>query len=375
VKSVCTKAHLRRRKLGGSFAADILDLLEGTRDLRSTFASDKVYGILGLVDGAAMVEVDYAKRPEDVFTDLAVHYLRGGLLHVLCYCVESSAPAMLKLPSWVPDWTRPGYVEPLLTRGLGCKAAGDTSPQCEIDVQAGEIRLQGRLLDTVRVVDEKAKIPLTTVLPDWRNMSDTDPRARTNDKYRREQRNIHESWENMLRLAWPTPEDFTWAKHEALWRTFMCNRTRENEVPQGDNYGPAWERLLEWMHSHTLDADGEDEEMPYIRTVVPQTMSSILGELLGHFGRDGMLDMVRGAHMKWCYHRRFFVSEAERYGWAADGALPGDIIVAFYGCDYPFLLHGVHGGYRIVSDCYIHGLMDGECLETEDFEEREFLIL
>lgn len=66
-------------------------------------------------------------------------------------------------------------------------------------------------------------------------------------------------------------------------------------------------------------------------------------------------------------------------GWIGVGPQiiePGDIVVVLFGSRVPIILRKINGCYRLVSDCYIHGLMDGEAiqmlengkLETEVFE-------
>lgn len=66
-------------------------------------------------------------------------------------------------------------------------------------------------------------------------------------------------------------------------------------------------------------------------------------------------------------------------GWIGVGPQiiePGDMVVVLFGSRVPIILRKINGCYRLVSDCYIHGLMDGEAiqmlengkLETEVFE-------
>ncbi|TQN70829.1 hypothetical protein CSHISOI_04636 [Colletotrichum shisoi] len=84
-----------------------------------------------------------------------------------------------------------------------------------------------------------------------------------------------------------------------------------------------------------------------------------------------------GAHTKWTYNCRFFRSADGRFGRAVDGTGPGDRVVMVYGCDYPFILGDAgRGSWGIIGDCYIHGLMDGERIESKaSFTEMEFDIV
>lgn len=43
--------------------------------------------------------------------------------------------------------------------------------------------------------------------------------------------------------------------------------------------------------------------------------------------------------------------------------MDGDVIAVFYGCEVPFLLRAAGGDcYKLVGNCYVHGIMYGEAL-------------
>ena len=83
-----------------------------------------------------------------------------------------------------------------------------------------------------------------------------------------------------------------------------------------------------------------------------------------------------GANSKWCHNRRFFRSEAGHFGWAVNGAEPGDVVAVFRGCDYAFTLRpNGDSSYKIVGDCYLHGIMDGEAMVDESLSEVEITLV
>ncbi|KAH9209089.1 hypothetical protein DL95DRAFT_245811, partial [Leptodontidium sp. 2 PMI_412] len=62
---------------------------------------------------------------------------------------------------------------------------------------------------------------------------------------------------------------------------------------------------------------------------------------------------------------RFCVTEKKYIGMAPKDALLGDVVCIVYGSNVPFVLRpsGIGGNtnrYRLVGECYIHGIMDGE---------------
>jgi len=355
-----------------------LRTLESLRGFKSSLASDKIYGILGILDPGVSIEVDYSKNAEQLFTELAVRFLKEGQMDMLYSCGEPHQPTSLCLPSWVPDWTRPRWTSPFIDRSLEYNVSGDAEPHLSIDAAAGVLRVRGRLLDTVRVVDDEAEIPVTRFDPVNHTAYDAgeDPKAKTKEKLRREQRKRRDAVENMVRLAWPTPEAFSWDKYEDLWRASVCNRLTDNERPDAD-YGMAWENWMRWLHWLTAAEDGKDEG-PYYMGILPLTLEDRFRRSLAlsfdAASVESSLTEFASAQSRWCYNRRFFISSSERYGWAVDGTQAADRVAVLYGCKFPFLLRDAGDGtYKIVGDCYIHGLMDGEALR-DDFEERELLI-
>ncbi|KAH8889129.1 hypothetical protein GQ53DRAFT_653285 [Thozetella sp. PMI_491] len=376
-KIIAIMAHLRETQLKSAPDIELLDLLEWLRGLKSTLASDKIYAVLGLTPQAASVEVDYAKKPEQVYTDFAVQNLQDGSLDILGHCVVSTRPSdfELKLPSWVPDWTRPGWTEPFRLRGLQCAAAGGTKPDFVVEASEGKLHIKGRLLDTVRVVDTEAKIPLAPDVAEQDETDDDEELSRSKLRSHTKDYQIGKNWLNMARLAWSDEETVDGEKYDNMWRTFMCNRTRANEVPS-PALRNAYEILMQEMQIRT-SVDGGD---PRTQDMLEESgLMDLVGFAPRSFFGDEIISQwmstLKGAHMKWCYHRRFLVSADDRYGWVVDGTLPGDKVVVFYGHDYPFVIRETgEGTYRIVGDCYIHGLMDGEGVEAP-FEEKTFTLV
>lgn len=54
---------------------------------------------------------------------------------------------------------------------------------------------------------------------------------------------------------------------------------------------------------------------------------------------------------------------------------PSDIVVVLFGGRTPYILRQMENHYRLVSDCYVYGLMDGEAVkmwQEGDLEVRDF---
>ena len=61
-------------------------------------------------------------------------------------------------------------------------------------------------------------------------------------------------------------------------------------------------------------------------------------------------------------------------GIAPPSTQEGDIVVVFSGYEMPFIIRKVFGGiYRLIGPCYVHGIMDGECVDrSKDFHITSF---
>jgi len=62
-------------------------------------------------------------------------------------------------------------------------------------------------------------------------------------------------------------------------------------------------------------------------------------------------------------------------GTGPEGLCVGDLVCVLYGGDVPFILHpDGQGHYKLIGECYVSGIMQGEALDM-GLEEREFLLV
>ena len=73
-------------------------------------------------------------------------------------------------------------------------------------------------------------------------------------------------------------------------------------------------------------------------------------------------------------NRRFCSTTDGRIGLVPRSAAAGDVICVLYGGRVPYVLRPCKDGYTLIGECYIHGLMDGEAMDREQFESREFAL-
>lgn len=150
-----------------------------------------------------------------------------------------------------------------------------------------------------------------------------------------------------LSAGFETPAD-DWIPDE-LCRTLVADRS-----PDGDN-APRW-YLRACRHAVANRS----------LTNTINTVALIEGDR-----ESVMIEFLKRARdVTW--NRRLFRSKQShpgdeegrgRLGLAPKTAMPGDIICILFGCSVPVLLRSrKEGGYTLVGECYLHGVMDGEAV-------------
>jgi len=142
---------------------------------------------------------------------------------------------------------------------------------------------------------------------------------------------------------------------EAFWRTLVKNQDeigREASSEMGPACFEPWFKAMSGSVSHMLEAlaHGQSDESR-------QRPEPLFNDLV-HMACNGTR-MARTS--------RGFIGTVPR------GAKVGDRIVVLYGGQTPFVLRRdeERDMYRLVGDCYVHGLMQGEALNME-LEEHKF---
>jgi hypothetical protein len=75
---------------------------------------------------------------------------------------------------------------------------------------------------------------------------------------------------------------------------------------------------------------------------------------------------------------RFCVTKRGYVGFVPHDTKPGDEICVFYGGAVPFVLRRALGSkslYKLIGECYIHGIMYGEALSFEGIEDRSYILV
>lgn len=336
----------------GSTVPTLLDLLGLTRQFKCSDPRDHIFAICSLSSEQRgrqqSFPIDYTQTVEETYRRFAAWSIsETGSLRLLSLLTDHSRPSELSLPSWVPDLTRLDQANPLISYEVTpYNAAADTSSIIRLSQNDGVLHIWGKSIDRVHILGtsfEDTKLPPGTTLPTLLD-SNRATRLRQQQLWFLECQNIA-----MGNDAAMSPERF-----EEFWRTLLCDAkglpdTHERATAEYAHY---FVQFSEVLHAEI----GEKDSNWYKDRLLGA--NAVEQSLHAHAGR-----------------RRFCATGGGRLGQVTRGAQVGDLICVFYGGSVPYVIRPVDdGSFTFVGDCYIHGLMDGEAIETEGLLEQEFVL-
>jgi hypothetical protein len=331
---------------------------EGYQHLESTNPRDKIFALLGLAVDQEELEAlgvfpDYRKSKEEVYTATMAALLQQNHISMLSFCRASEIPSAL--PSWVPDWSVPNSetlqdVKPdHLTLYPEFRASG-LERQRQVIVSKKDqgpvrISLRASIYDEVLQVGYITRVPVTGTC--------------------------------LLPVDW---------LYEILRLTYVA----------GDIYADFNERLHAVVRtSHAANGYGEDaslervdryfDALPFLKCEIDVAPRQDMKRDLKRFfaskrGGDG-LELTQGDpsriqhdFMRITPGRSPFVTMKGHLGLTSQCVHQGDVIAVVGGAQVPFILRRCDSGqYKIVSEAYVDGIMDGEAAASSKWEHIELV--
>ena len=335
------------REING-FTMTLLKALSYVRDSGATNPRDKVYGLLGFIEeGVEAVEVDYAKPVEAVYTDVTKYLIRESKDLVVLSLVQSAHNTVLDLPSWVPDFSQKFYSDLL---AVPDELQADSRQFHVSDAMTAHARFDK---DKPRTLIVKAILlgtvaGLGTILEVKSDGIDTSL--------------VRTEWLAMLQsLSEEAPYPLTSETNlQAFARTIIADRDFR-QIRATPRLYTALSQYLS-VHSHS-----EDDLRNY-----------------GSIAFSGDTIDYENAICFSASGKRFFVDEGGWMGLAPEAAQEGDRICLFFGAQVPFLIRKHANGdgnmtvektWRLVGECYVHGIMDGEVVKRAQTDKDVEVLL
>ncbi|KAI0884041.1 heterokaryon incompatibility protein-domain-containing protein [Annulohypoxylon maeteangense] len=315
---------------------ELADLLWQTRFHEWTEPRDRLFGILGLVKGdlrgEKLLEVDYMKPVADVFKDLSIYMVQGGMLsHLLCSIVKP----VDGLPSWASNWIADlqGETATRLSKGL------------MIYMQIYEFKGVQQPLNPPRLSDDLCRITIKGAIVDY-GIGHIGKRfepflAMSIEERARAVRTRLIEWEDEMESQHCAHQIFeTQAERREAWKSAVLHELLGDETELG--------------HHYDLMTDRENE----IRT---DKDYAFLMKIVTNF--DSTLGLS-------CDYIRPFVTVSGLMGSTGTKSdlRSGDQVSILVGSGVPYILRPVDQTrdlYKFVGCCWMPGLMDFDAVEGE----------
>jgi len=335
---------IQRSDNGGQFEPtfDLETLLWTFKDFDCTDARDRVNSLLALArdvppleynNAGSISSLDYQADITDVIQRCVMHCVNvSKSLDIIC---RPWAPIVSKiLPSWIA--TVAGSAFGVLEDGSFGRKNGDSlvgSPNREtynasagrslvdLDFSRGIMLVRGLNVDTIGACLPRASGGIV--------------------------------WREALHMAgWNEQSDKFYSVPEKLWRTLVADRSPDGSPPKSWYQRACLYTLAQTSSSGVLDTSA----------LIKSGGPSIMVEFL-----------ERVQSVVW--NRKFFTTSTGKFfGLGPDGLQNGDVIAVLYGCSVPVVLraaeHKMH--YKLVGECYIHGLMDGQAVTDPNLRDELF---
>jgi hypothetical protein len=333
-------------------ALAFLAILVLARNLDATDPRDKIFAFSNMVYGHSrgeMPEIDYGISLAELYTRIALSWAEhhGGLQFL--NCVQNTLNTH-GLPSWVPDWSQPWDAEPL---GLRLFNAGGNKP-CKItfpEVQKPYSFPVSLFCEGVRLMSVRL---LTPRLQSWEDLERLGIETRLQDPYPISGETYCKAVTTLISLE---PKNTNTALVKSLRSPFW----EYKKIVQEDKVSVASGNLGKNGGPGQINTPQSERQPDRLTVNDPE-----LYEMNSRFYTISITST--GLFSK---YRQFMISELGFLGLLSSEARAGDEIVLFPGGHTPFVLRKRENGrYRMVGECFIHGIMSGEA--AEDVPPGEF---
>ncbi|KIN03398.1 hypothetical protein OIDMADRAFT_117507 [Oidiodendron maius Zn] len=334
----------RRRLRDVSKKYSLLQLLELFAHTRATMERDKLFALLGLAydSGNGDFNPDYDSPLEEIILRYAKAFVLGGQAMDLLY--RAGVSKSYRFCSWIPRLTKEEFPKTISTWDTdhGDFHAGLQTPPKAVNLTNMVLAVKGYSIDIITSIDI-VRMETGSVLSFYDAMTD---------------------FRKLL--------DYV--------TDYRTGETREDllfKLPIGNARRPHLESTIDKLHSYRVFSNQDKVSWPdNLRTSVfsvsydkdPSKYHEIPPEtqkLVSKYWQTAAAFSNRMSSAAFCFTRERFV------GLVPDAAAVGDKICLLHGGKVPFVIRQRGQMYRLIGECYIHGIMYGEAI-TDTLQEMTF---
>lgn len=333
--------------------------LGGEYGLQATDPRDKVIALLNMAKDATRLglKADYSQNCEAVYTNTVRALIESGDLDILFMCEmdeKLSKPLSpdLALPTWVPN-----FAALPTTTHFGYKtyysACGSSKHSANFLSQDGRESL---LLDSFQIdtlLDRSLSLDEVYI----KHGGD-----RVREEIRRTQRMPHKTlhsllwlgeFENLLKGHGMSERELS--SSGALWKVPIVDYQLQENGPAGYGSDP---NTVVWKRAYQETYDS-------YRTLRGWSQAPANCDDRMKWFEEQSLIYVRSMSKLSYLYRGFLTSTHHYLNLSPNAIKAGDIVVIFLGAKVPYILRkGRYNNYQIVGPCYVHGVMEGELMDT-----------
>lgn len=325
--------------IAGRSTNKLCDLLGDARCFEATDPRDKVFALLGLpsASGASadiksdplLLAPDYTKSHDQIYRDVTRKLIKEMRSLDVLSEVSHDEDTLSKSPSWAPCWN-----QLRLASVLGISAfrpfyqvCSDLPTSLYESAHEDILSLRGLLFDVVasvgHIIDgfeyslkERASFPTLALHPWVDDLSTTE--------------------------TYPTGEAL-----DAVYSITLAANVRDGFVPADEN-----------LTQHLADFCAY--LIGYFQLTSPdRPIDTALREAAG----SGKGSRFSAAADRASHNRRLIVTSKGYIGLGPSALREGDQVCVLFGGIVPFTLRQEDGVYRMIGECYVHGLMRGEAIK------------
>lgn len=310
----------RARRIYQAGKLDASMILQLTRRYFATEEKDHIYGLLGICEelAGAVGTPDYLESTQKIYTRVAEALLQSDVLPMFWAYQECH----LQVSSWVPNFALSDSPWPSHCN-KDANSSGGSKFQAQLAPSGAKLLVKGKILDTITAQSE-------AFISD---LDDLSAKART--------------WRDWFALSqdivtYPTGEDL----QAVFWKTGSLNSISydPHKYPRCDD---------EWLAavSTSFSNPKADHIESGIAASVPVEESV---NALAH-----LTEPLVG--------KTAFITSQGYFGLGHGRPQSGDNIALFAGARWPLVIREQSDDeYRLVSGCYIHGIMKGEVFPRDE---------
>ena len=339
---------------------------------------DKIYALTGICEcDGHFIRPDYSKDVLNVYRKTALAFLfpqdsklsaESSLRfheHPVMECLAAAERTenTFALPSWVPDWRSRTYGS--LWDSIsenGYNAAGTSKTRITLTDDQNKISLAAKIGDAVHLVSSIAPAADYTSLPTSTS--------------------TYERWGEYLfqrvpQSCWINESNFMAAScqryrdevsRDAAFRSTLVGNTVEyctaSRMGQQVEKNPD-HALYYWHYRQFLSKLCPNGVVN--GAGIPQLCLNLAQHMEGH-------QTFEAAYMTISQGRRFFTSIGGYMGIGPPGMQPGDSVCVFLGGNVPWIVRQEDHEYMLVGECYVHGIMNGEYMETDHLPVQDIIV-